>query len=67
MRWEYLLVQDEGDERFYINRIRYDRPTPFADYLNGLGSEGWEMVNCCSYMTDDRWAFQYVFKRVVSA
>ena len=63
MRWEYLLVQDEGEERFFINRVRYDRPTPLSDYLNRLGAEAWELVSCCAYMADDRWAFQYVFKR----
>lgn len=69
-KWEYCEVtapmRDDGKSvRVYLNGeevLPESTTSVLYDYLNKLGSEGWEMVNFAFY--PNRTAFYY-FKRAV--
>ena len=67
-KWEYIEVtapmrEDGKSVRIYLNGeevLPESRTSVLYDYLNKLGNEGWEMINCAFY--PNRTAFYY-FKR----
>ena len=66
--WEYIEVtapmRDDGNSvRIYLNGeevVPESRTSVLYDFLNQLGSEGWEMINFAFY--PNKTAFYY-FKR----
>jgi hypothetical protein len=78
MRWEYLFFEigtDDHGQLFVQSSIeRYQREYGQADIaaiVNGLGDEGWEMINCGMGASERRF-FPYlhleaVFKRAKPA
>jgi hypothetical protein len=69
-KWEFIEVtapmrDDNKSVRIYLNGeevLRESKSSALYDFLNKLGSEGWEMVNFAFY--PNRTAFYY-FKRTV--
>ena len=69
-KWEYIEVtasmrEDGKAVRMYLNGVEAlpeASSSVLYDYLNKLGSEGWEMINFAFY--PNRTAFYY-FKRPV--
>jgi len=69
-KWEYIEVtapmRDDGKSvRLYLNGVEALPESSAAalyDYLNKLGADGWEMINCAFYPNPT--AFYY-FKRPV--
>ena len=69
-KWEYCEVtapmRDDGQSvRIYLNGeevLPESRTAALYDYLNKLGSQGWEMINFAFY--PNKTAFYY-FKRPV--
>jgi len=71
-KWEYCEVtapmRDDGQSvRIYLNgeqAVAESKTSALYDFLNKLGGEGWEMINCAFY--PNKTAFYY-FKRVLNS
>ena len=65
--WDYLTLKSSrnyGTTKYYINDVqqRELKNARFADVVNMIGAEGWEMVGIASIGTEQI----YVFKRLAS-